>query len=79
MRLSKTSRKKAALKIVNELIHRFPTLDFRFNLTENSDIIRYKVSSCPSIVHEINLTQLEDVTIFETVLDIKAENKMFDA
>ena len=79
MRFTKSSKRKAALRVVNELIHRFPNLDFMFNLTENSDAIRYKVSSCPSIIHEINLNQFKDITIFETVLDIKAENKMFDA
>jgi len=79
MRLNKASKKKVALKIINELVNRFPDLDFRFNLTENSDTIRYKVSTCPSIIHEINLAQLRDSTILETVLDIKADNQMFDA
>ena len=79
MKLTRSSKKKAALRVVNELIYRFPNLDFMFNLTENSDSIRYKVSSCPSIVHEIDLNHFKDITIFETVLDIKAENKMFDA
>jgi len=79
MRLSKTGKRKAALRIVNELIYRFPNLDFMFNLTENSNAIRYKISTCPSIIHEIDLEQFRDITILESVLDIKAENGMFDA
>ena len=79
MRLTRSSKKKAALKVVNELIYRFPNLDFMFNLAENSDVIRYKTSTFPTIIREINLNQFKDITILETVLDIKVENKMFDA
>ena len=79
MKLTKSSKKKAALKVVNELICRFPDLDFMFNLAENSNVIRYKISNCPSIIHEIDLNQFKEITILETVLDIKVENRMFDA
>jgi hypothetical protein len=79
MRQSKVSVRKNAILVVNELTNRFPDLDFRFNLTENSEAIRYKISNFPSKVREINLNQIQDSTILETILDIKADYKMFDA
>ncbi|MDR2337119.1 MAG: hypothetical protein LBE20_00510 [Deltaproteobacteria bacterium] len=79
MRQSKVSVRKNAILVVNELTNRFPDLDFRFNLTENSNTIRYKISNYPSKVREINLNQIQDSTILETILDIKADYKIFDA
>jgi hypothetical protein len=79
MKQGKLSTKKNAILVINELTNRFPDLDFRFNLTENSNTIRYKISNYPSKVREINLSKFQDSTIFETVLDIKADYKMFDA
>ena len=75
----KSPAKKTAILIVTELINRFPDLDFRFNLTESNNVIRYKISGKNSKIHEIDLSQFQNSMLFETILDIKEDCKMFDA
>ncbi len=78
MKQNENTRKNALL-IVSELTNRFPDLDFRFNITNNNDKMRYKISNFPNKIHEIDLTDVGDTTVLNTILDVKADCGIFDA
>ncbi len=84
-KIAKNNKKKCSINknflfIINELLLRFPDLDLRFNLSHNSNLIRYKVASISQDTFESNISNSKiEETLYEAIFNIKELASLYDA
>jgi len=66
--------------LANELSHRFPDLDLRFNLRNGSSTLRFMAAAISRDVIELDLGDYETVDLLNAaILQIKEMAQIFDA